>query len=282
MATPIILGVILNLILLLPKSLAHIYSDNDLLEFSLNLEYVGAEFFLHGSLGYGLDRVAPQLTKGGPPPIGATKVNFDILITDFTMQMGLQGVDHIRAIKNFVEGFQRPLLDLSSSVFAGFINSALGRELKPAFDPYNNTLNFLIASYAIAHIGPTAYLAAGLLGVSASQDAVIRTLLYDRREMRVEPYNITVAEFTQGISELWNRLGRGGLKDEGLIVPIALGAEGRVSGNVLSADQNSLLYGRTPLEVVRIVYGTGNETMFGGFFPRGANGRIAKSCLLVS
>ncbi|KAM6565734.1 hypothetical protein CsatA_024862 [Cannabis sativa] len=270
MATPIILGVILNLILLLPKSLAHIYSDNDLLEFSLNLEYVGAEFFLHGSLGYGLDRVAPQLTKGGPPPIGATKVNFDILITDFTMQMGLQGVDHIRAIKDFVEGFQRPLLDLSSSVFAGFINSALGRELRPAFDPYNNTLNFLIASYAIAHIGPTAYvgynqnltgiiskrLAAGLLGVSASQNAVIRTLLYDRREMRVDPYNITVAEFTQGISELWNRLGRGGLKDEGLIVPIALGAEGRVSGNVLSADQNSLLYGRTPLEVVRIVYGT--------------------------
>ncbi|XP_062108844.1 ferritin-like catalase Nec2 [Humulus lupulus] len=296
MATPI---VALMLVLLLPKYLPvfgtviHQSSDADLLAFSLNLEYLEAEFFLHGALGYGLDKVAPQLTKGGPPPIGATKANLDDLTRDVILQIGLQELGHVRTIHKTVKGFPRPLLNLSSQLFASLINAAFGREIRPSFDPYRNSLNFLIASYAISYAGPTVYVGdnpnltgitfkkvvAGLLGVEAGQDAVIRALLYERREMRVMPYNITVAEFTNRISELGNRLGRGGVKSEGLVVPIALGTEGRVSGNVLSADQNSLSYGRTPIEILRIFYGSGDERKPGGFFPNGANGKIARSYL---
>lgn len=122
-------------------------------------------------------------------------------------------------------------------------------------------------------------LVAGLLGVESGQDAVIRALLYERAMKKVEPYGISVAEFTDRISELRNSLGRDGVKDEGLVVPPVRGAEGRIAGNVLAGDKNSLAYDRTPEEILRIVYGDGNERVPGGFYPKGANGRIARSYL---
>ncbi|KAF4371380.1 hypothetical protein G4B88_003850 [Cannabis sativa] len=226
-------------------------SDVDLLEFPLNLEYLEAEFFLFGALGYGLDKVAPNLSKGGPPPIGAKKANLDSLTKDIILQFGWQEVGHLRAIQNTVKGFPRPLLNLSSSSFAQVMDSAFGRKLRPPFDPY---------------------LVGGLLGVESGQDAVIRALLYERAMTKVKPYGITVADFTNRISDLRNQLGHGGLKDEGLVVPPFQGAEGRVAGNVLAGDRYSLSYGRTPEEILRIVYGgNGDEHVVGGFYPKGAN-----------
>ncbi|KAG1370270.1 desiccation-related protein PCC13-62 [Cocos nucifera] len=268
-------------------------SDVDLLEFPLNLEYLEAEFFLFGSLGHGLDQVAPYLTMGGPPPLGAKKADLDPLIRDIVTQFAYQEVGHLRAIKTAVKGFPRPLLDLSSSTFAKTMNDALQRNLEPPFDPYANGINFLLASYVIPYVGLTGYvgansklmsatakrLVAGLLAVESAQDAVIRSLLYERARMKVEPYDITVAEFTERISDLRNKLGSSGVKDEGIVVPPAMGAEGKISGNVIAGNQYSLAYARTPQEILRIVYGNGDEHTPGGFFPKGAQGHIARSYL---
>ncbi|GLT67262.1 hypothetical protein SLA2020_395830 [Shorea laevis] len=271
-------------------------SDLDLLEFPLNLEYLEAEFFLYGSLGQGLDKIAPNLTAGGPSPIGARKANLDRLTNDVILQFAFQEVGHLRAIKKTVKGFPRPLLDLSAESFAKVINSALGKPLEPPFDPYADSINYLVASYLIPYVGLTGYvganpklegstsrrLVAGLLGVESGQDAVIRGLLYERANEKVKPYNITVAEFTNQISRLRNELGHGGLKDEGLVVPKELGAEGKITGNVLAGDEYSISYDRTPEEILRIVYGTGDEKAPGGFYPKGADGHIAKSYLHVN
>ncbi|CAL5409443.1 unnamed protein product [Camellia sinensis] len=268
-------------------------SDIDLLEFPLNLEYLEAEFFLWGSLGYGLDSIAPNLTMGGPPPVGTTKARLDPFTKDVILQFAFQEVGHLRAIKNTVRGFPRPLLNLSAEAFGNVMNSAFGRALKPAFDPYANELNFLLASYVIPYVGLTGYvganpklqspiskrLVAGLLAVESGQDAVIRGLLYERAREKVKPYGITVAEFTDRISELRNKLGSAGVKDEGLIVPTFQGAEGKLRGNVLAGDQNSVGYDRTPEEILRIIYSSGDEHVPGGFYPKGADGRIAKSHL---
>lgn len=268
-------------------------SDIDLLEFPLNLEFLEAEFFLFGALGYGLDRVAPNLTMGGPSPMGARRANLDTLTRDIILQFGWQEVGHLRAIQSKVTGFPRPLLDLSPSSFANVVDLAFGRRLNPPFDPYANTLNFLLASYLVPYVGLTGYvgvspklkgaaskkLVAGLLGVESGQDAIIRALLYQRALGRVPPYGITVAEFTNRISELRNRLGSTGLKDEGLVVPPVQGAEGRVAGNVLAGDEHSLAFARTPEEILRIVYASGNENVAGGFYPNGAKGRIARTLL---
>ena len=126
---------------------------------------------------------------------------------------------------------------------------------------------------------PLFQLLAGLLGVEAGQDAVIRSLLYERASQIVHPYNRTVAEFTESISELRNTLAKCGIRDEGIIVPQELGAEGRTSTNVLSADVHSLSYTRSPEEILRVVYGTGDERKPGGFFPAGASGTIAQRYL---
>lgn len=54
-------------------------------------------------------------------------------------------------------GFPRPLLDLSPSSFAKVVDLAFGRRLNPPFDPYANTLNFLLASYLVPYVGLTGY-----------------------------------------------------------------------------------------------------------------------------
>ncbi|CAI0467547.1 unnamed protein product [Linum tenue] len=198
-----------------------------------------------------------------------------------------------RAIKSNVKGFPRPQLDLSPASFAKVINDAFGKSLSPPFDPYANSINYLIACYLIPYVGLTGYvganpklqgpasrqLVAGLLAVESGQDAIIRGLLYERALVKVHPYGISVAEFTNRISVLRNRLGGAGVKDEGLVVPKELGAERKVRGNVLAGDEFSLGYGRTPEEILRIVYGGGNESSPGGFYPKGAQGRIARSHL---
>ncbi|KAM6558401.1 hypothetical protein CsatA_027640 [Cannabis sativa] len=268
-------------------------TDNDKIQFALNLEFMEAEFFLRGALGEGLDAINSSLAEGGPPPIGARKANLDPLTHRIIEEFGYQEVGHIRAIINTVGGFPRPLIDLSPQNFANLFNKAVGFTLKPSFDPYANSLNYLLASYVIPYVGLVGYvgtipgltyyttrrLAASLLGVESGQDAVIRTLLYERGKEEVYPYGITVEKFTNYISTLRNELAMCGIKDEGLRVPKKLGAENRTTSNILSADAYSLSYARTPPEILRTVYGTGNESRPGGFYPHGANGNIARSFL---
>lgn len=72
-------------------------TDRELLEFSLNLEYLEAEFFLHGSMGRGLDHIQPGLAGGGPRPIGARIANLSPLVRNIIMQFAYQEVGHIRS-----------------------------------------------------------------------------------------------------------------------------------------------------------------------------------------
>ncbi|XP_028753569.1 desiccation-related protein PCC13-62-like [Neltuma alba] len=269
------------------------FNDNDLLEFPLNLEFLEAEFFLYGALGSGLDAIDPKLAQGGPLPSGAKLAHLDPLTKDIILQFGYQEVGHLRAILSKVKGFPRPLLNLSSEAFATIMDNAFGKPLNPPFDPYANSINYLLASYVIPYVGLTGYvgaahllqnetskeLVAGLLGVESGQDAVIRTLLYQHKDEVVNPYNVSVAEFTNRISMLRDKLGKMGMKDEGLVVANSVGAEGKISGNILAGDNTSVAYPRQPQEVLRIVYGTGDERVPGGFHPKGGDGRIAKSLL---
>nr|XP_016468415.1 PREDICTED: desiccation-related protein PCC13-62-like [Nicotiana tabacum] len=203
--------------------------------------------------------------------------------------------DRTTAIKNTVAGFPRPLLNQSREAFATVMNDAFGHQLEPPFNPYANDINYLLASYVIPYLGLTGYVGAnpklhsptvkrllvGLLGVESGQDAVLRALLYEHGRENVEPYGITAIEFTNSISELRNKLGRHGLKNEGLKVKPTVGAEGKIRENILAGDKYSLSYDRTPEEILRIVYGSGNENKPGGFYPKGADGQIAKSYLGV-
>lgn len=52
----------------------------------------------------------------------------------------------------------------------------------------------------------------------------------------------------------------------------------KTTSNVLSANRDSISYERTP-EIMRVVYSTGYGHVPDGFYPKGANGKVAQSFL---
>ena len=114
--------------------------------------------------------------------------------------------------------------------------------------------------------------------MESGQDAVIRTELYRVKDEVVPPYSYTVANFSNAISNLRNNLSHE-LVDEGLVVPKYLGAEGKVTGNILAGNKDSISYARTAAQVLETVYGTGSPSKPGGFYPKGGQGVIAASYL---
>uniref|UniRef100_A0A0D9ZUB8 Desiccation-related protein PCC13-62 n=1 Tax=Oryza glumipatula TaxID=40148 RepID=A0A0D9ZUB8_9ORYZ len=254
-----------------PSDMAH-------LQFLLNAKFVEAEWFLHGALGRGIDFIDGALSGGGPPPTGARKATLDFRATEVAAELGYQEVGHIRAITQSMGGFPRPAIDLSDAVFAAVMDDAMATRLDPPFDPYASSVNFLLASYILPHITASAALQASMLAVEAGQEAVIRMMLYERADEVVAPYRgRTVAEFTRRISEWRNAASRCGAKDEGVkVLDRRQGAERRTVSNILGAGDDSLGFARTPAEVLRILYGSGNEQVPGGFLPRGGNGTIAR------
>ncbi|KAM3290654.1 hypothetical protein P3S67_018943 [Capsicum chacoense] len=237
------------------KGVAVDKEDLDKMQFAVNLEFLEAEYFLWSSFGYGLDVVAPNLPMAGPPPIGAQKANLDPLTQAIVREFANQEVGHLRALKSTVGIFPRPLLDLSAKNFAKLFDEAFGLKLDPPFDPYRDSLSFMLSCYVLPYVGLVGYVGtspningyktkrvskyalnppyyapphiprvlssvlAGLLGVESGQDATIRMYLYERGTEVVSPYSSIVAEFTCRVSLLRNKLGNCGIKDEPLFVP---------------------------------------------------------------
>lgn len=179
--------------------------DKDLIEFALNLEYLEAEFFSYGSMGKGLDQIQPNLTGGGPKPIGVRIANLTPYIRNIMVQFAYQEVGHIRSnfqlptllflvancsfswsnmyvwctyiyrkIKSLVPGFPRPVLNLSVSTFTEAVNKAFGgKPLFPLFDPYANEINYLLSAYMIPYIGLT-----GLVGANPKLQTTTSKAVY--------------------------------------------------------------------------------------------------------
>lgn len=81
----------------IPPFVLPIYKiDTMLLQFAQNIEHLEADYFLWGALGCGLDDIAPQLTLGGPPPIGVRKANLDNLTESIIKEFGYEEVGHLR------------------------------------------------------------------------------------------------------------------------------------------------------------------------------------------
>jgi len=219
---------------------------------------------------------------------------------------------HIREISSKLgdKAIARPTIDISRHVWGGLFNEAFGRKLKPAFDPYTTSNHFLLAAYMLPYISYTGLVAlnahtegkcarnlvARLAGVKGAEDASIRTVLYQRRRQVVERYNMTVGEFTTVLSALREKLDADNRTmmdpqkpgntftlpitiDEGVLVPGSDTPENLLTGNIITVNVNSLSVGRSPEQVLQVLYGTGNASIPGLFFPQGANGKIAAKYL---
>ncbi len=59
--------------------------------------------------------------------------------------------------------FPRVQLDLSTADWAKIFDNAFGEKLDPPFNPYKNSLNYLISTYTIPYVGLTGYVGASPL-----------------------------------------------------------------------------------------------------------------------
>jgi hypothetical protein len=250
-------------------------SDSAILNFALNLEYLEAEFYSYAVHGWGLPS---NLThgKGRRGPVeGGRAVPFKSKgIKQFATEIAKDEYEHVRFLRGALgsAAVARPEINIKSSFSAAATAAGL---IKPGqhFDVFANEDNFLLGAFIFEDVGVTAYkgaaplisnrtylgAAAGILAVEAYHAANIRTVLYDRG----------LAAAANAISNARDSLDGPTDDDQGIIM--------NGKANIVPTDSNGLAFGRSPGQVLNIVYLTPKVASSGGFYPHGVNGQLHTS-----
>jgi len=247
-------------------------SDTDILNFALNLEYLEAEFYQRAVFGTGLSNADTTGTGTQGNVTGGTQaVPFaDPQLRDRAREIAVDELAHVRFIRSVLgsAAVARPAIDLDQS----FTTAARAAGLigpGQQFDPFADQLSFLLGAFLFEDVGVTAYkgaapliksktilsAAAGILGVEAYHAGEIRSLLY----------SLGAIQPARAISDARDALDGPGDDDQGI----------RLQGhaNIVPSDANAIAFGRTPQQVLNIVYLGGASAGF-GFFPNRVNGSI--------
>jgi Ferritin-like domain len=250
-------------------------SDSAILNFALNLEYLEAEFYSHAVYGYGLPS---SLTsgKGQRGPVeGGHEVPFKSWsIRQFATEIARDEYEHVAFLRSALGGaaVARPEININTAFTAAATAAGLIKQGQ-TFNAYENEDNFLLGAFIFEDVGVTAYkgaaplisnktylgAAAGILAVEAYHAANIRTVLYDRG----------LAADANAISAARNSLNGYSGNDQGVTL--------NGQANIVPADANGLAFGRTPGQVLNIVYLTPKVANSGGFYPNGVNGQLHTS-----
>lgn len=217
-------------------------SDNDILNFALNLEYLEAEFYTYATTGAGIDALG--IGTSGSGTAGATTGGVQTVFSDPTIQN----------IANEIASDERDHVT--------FLRTALGgnRVAKPAINlaalgDFSTQAVFLVLARAFEDVGVSAYGgAARFLDNDDLLEAAARILAAEA----LHTGNIRLLVAQQGLTTA--------PLDAKDIIPPPSGTQ------YFSLTTNSLSVIRTTREVLDIVYG--GPGVSGGFFPNGMNGAI--------
>lgn len=254
---------------------ADVTSDIAILNFSLNLEYLEAEYYTRGTSGVGLEAYEIGVDgKGNPGTVTAKDnplVNFtDDNIRAYANEIAQDERLHVHFVRNTIVALggtpvARPAIDYTNAFNAVAVNAGIAN----SFDPFADQANFLLGGFTFSDTSVTALRgaagllttplvksgAAGLLGVEGYHAGILRYNLY-----KLGVYTQTIAG---KISDLRDSLDGHSERDQGVV-----NADG--TSNIVSADANSIAFGRNPRKVLNIVYGKPGASA-GGFFPNGVN-----------
>ena len=161
------------------------FTDNDILNFALNLEYLEANFYYQAAFGTTIDvanaastaagaavlgingtlgnNAAPNTTTGIVANVtGATAVNFtNSLIKAYAVETAIEEGKHVAFLRNALGAgtgtalqVAQPALNLSVAAWTSVANAA---GITGTFSPYLNDYYFLIGAYVFEDVGVSAY-----------------------------------------------------------------------------------------------------------------------------
>ncbi len=253
-------------------------SDGAILNFALNLEYLEAEFYQRAAFGRGLgESLTTGKGKRGKVS-GGKQVPFQSkVIRQYAEEIAQDELAHVKFLRTALgsAAVAEPAIDINQA-FTAAARAAGVIGKNATFDAYANDNNFLLAAFIFEDVGVTAYkgaaplidnktfldAAAGILAVEAYHASELRTTLYAKGQDTPQ-----LIDSANKISAARGQLDNG--KDQG----IEVGGK----ANIVPSDENGIAFGRTPGEVLNIVYLTPKKATEGGFFPAGVNGPLNTS-----
>jgi len=263
------------------------YSDADVLAFALNLEYLEANFYLKAAFGTGLDAADTKGVKDTDPVgtvTGGKKVSFtDPVIAQYARELAAEERGHVKFLRTQLGSavVAQPDINIDGGASGAFTAAARAAGVvgsSGTFDPYASDQNFLLAAFLLEDIGPTAYrgafaymsnavlieAAAGIMATESYHAGLIRSTIYASG-------NSTLIANANKISD-WRDSVDGTTDDDR-----GLNGSGGASQIAPNDPQNAIIYGRTPGQVLNILFQSANAVTKGGFFPTGIKGKITTS-----
>ena len=254
-------------------------NDGSILNFALNFEYLGAEFYTYGLTGKdittlgipvaGVGTLGPVTVKPNPVVPGLSAMQLS-----FFNELAMDERAHVLFVRQSLTTFgvapiARPAIDLLNSFNLASMMAGLG-----PFDVYASPTNFLLGAYTLEDVCVTAlHGAAPLLknkNIIAGASGLLGVESYQAGSIRAQLYELGQGTATQAISAL--RASASGVGDYGAAQgPLDLGPAGTTS--IVLADANALAFARTFRQILNIAYLAPGATA-GGFFPKGVNGAI--------
>ncbi|HVF94153.1 MAG TPA: ferritin-like domain-containing protein [Sphingomonas sp.] len=270
------------------------FTDADVLNFALNLEYLEAQFYSYAATGAGL----ASTLLGGSGQQGAVQGGRKVTFTDpavaaYAREIAADEVAHVSFLRAQLgaSAVAQPAIDVSVGPNSAFSVAARAAGVITAgqtFDPYATDENFLLGAFIFEDVGVSAYkgaaplltskayleAAAGILAVEAYHAAIIRTTLTAKG--LVTPSLWTAAD---GISNARDTLDGPSEIDQGITPTTRAVTSGTTTttyaiSNIVPTDNSGIVFSRSPGQVLNIVYLTNTAASLGGFFPAGVNGTI--------
>ncbi len=288
------------------------YTDADILNYALNLEYAEAEFYLRAATGSGL--ASTDITAGSASSyqtVGAvtTSVTINGTVTPYVQQVpnlttaqsqilneiAFEEQQHVKFLRAALgtSAVPRPALDLTFfgalAMAAGITTVAYG---SGGFTPYDSFNDFLVGSFVFEDVGVTAYsgaaplisaagvaagyltAAAGILAVEAYHAAYVRTALTGISIANNSNALIGIANKVEALRQTLT-VGASGSVETALTLPTSSSTPSAI---VAASVSGAVGFARTPNQVHHIVYGNpAVGASSGGFFPSGTNSIFAKT-----
>lgn len=281
------------------------YTDADILNFALNLEYLEANFYTLATAGQTIDQVGIGIgagtaaTGGGAvvtKPGGPTSclVPWTLpAIQGYATETAAEERGHVTFLRSALttSAVAQPPLDLFNSFNA--LASAAG--IASTFDPFASDADFLVGAYIFEDVGVTAYSgAAGLITTPANLAAAAGILAVEGYHAGLVRTSIFIADptgtaglqgYTQKVSATRMALdGSTTVDDIGVgFQTVTIEPAGTTNGASTIVDAQtgspnySKTYSRTTTQVLKIVTGSTGAPATGAkytgvFFPSGLNG----------